>query len=39
MNPWAVEAGDDGVDYGKLIRAFGSTPMSQVGCDRLVVDV
>ena len=34
MNPWSVEAGDEGVDYAKLIRTFGSSPISQVvvGC-------
>lgn len=30
MNPWNVDAGEDGVDYNKLIRTFGSSPITQV---------
>lgn len=38
MNPWSVEAGDEGVDYAKLIDTFGSTKIDQVVV-RCVVNV
>lgn len=38
MNPWSVEAGDEGVDYGKLIDTFGSTEIGPVVV-RCVVNV
>ena len=28
VTPWEADAGDDGFDYDKLIREFGSTPIS-----------
>lgn len=30
VNPWSVDAGEEGVDYDKLIRTFGSSPITPV---------
>ena len=29
VTPWEVEAGEEGIDYDKLIRDFGSTPIEE----------
>jgi tryptophanyl-tRNA synthetase len=35
ITPWDVEGGDDGIDYDKLIRDFGSEKISQELLDRM----
>jgi tryptophanyl-tRNA synthetase len=35
VTPWDVEAGDDGVDYDKLIKPFGCEPITQAQIDRI----
>ena len=35
ITPWDVEGGDDGIDYDKLIRDFGSDKISQELLDRM----
>jgi hypothetical protein len=37
ITPWDVEAGDEGVDYDKLIRDFGSSKIEPVR-DTCIVD-
>mmetsp|Transcript_31141 Transcript_31141/g.72508 ORF Transcript_31141/g.72508 Transcript_31141/m.72508 type:complete len:484 (+) Transcript_31141:72-1523(+) len=35
VTPWEVEAGEDGVDYAKLIEQFGCEPITQEQIDRI----
>jgi len=35
ITPWEVEADEDGVDYDKLVRDFGSSHIDQDLIDRL----
>jgi len=35
VTPWDVEAGEDGVDYDKLIREFGCQPITQEQIERI----
>lgn len=37
MTPWDVSAGNDGIDYDKLIEQFGCTRIDQALIDRWVV--
>lgn len=35
VTPWEVEGGEEGIDYAKLVRDFGSTEIDQALLDRM----